>query len=83
MYPGSDSAGSCANNAVLSSSATLSTPRRDEISANPDMAVLTVAQRHYLSSLLFDAQFGSQLRRKITNVIYNRRPTRRQPAENA
>ena len=47
--------------------------RRYDVSGDPSMAVLTVAQRHYLSSLLFDAEFGSQIRKKITNVIYNKK----------
>jgi len=34
----------------------------------------SVAQHHYLSSMQFDAKFGSELRKKVTNIIYNRKP---------
>merc|ERR1712142_1003779 len=75
VYPGSDPT---AFNAVFDAAAAaatapssfLATPRRHHVK-DPDLALLSVAQRHYLSSMLFDANFGSQLRKKITDVIYN------------
>jgi len=36
----------------------------------PDLRLGSVANRHYGGSLDFEAEFGSELRRKITNTIY-------------
>jgi len=55
--------------------ASLSSTPTSSSSLKPNCELSSVAQRHYLSSMRFEAAFGSELRKKITNIVYNRKPT--------